>query len=256
MFIPDLSEPLWFIITSLAILAVLTFRYFIVAGSFYLFFYKWYASKWSERKLSKKDHPPQQYWKEIRWSLITSVIFSAISAGTLLLWQRGYTRIYSDVDLYGLWYLPLSLVISMLIHECYYYWTHRWMHQPRVFRIFHKVHHNSKITSPWTAFSFHPLEGLVQAIILPIILIILPMHPVVILIQLMIMSVSSVINHLDIEIYPQRFQKHPLGRMLIGATHHAHHHKKFKENFGLYFTFMDQIFGTEYKIESQKNRKS
>src|SRR5439155_24508149 len=134
---------------------------------------------------------------------------------------KGFTRIYLSITDYPLWYLPLSLIIAMGIHETYYYWLHRWMHRPRIFSVIHKVHHDSNITSPWTAFSFHPLEGLLQAIFLPLLLIVLPMHVYVLLIQLTIMTFSSVINHLDIEIYPKYFHKHFLGRWLIGATHHS-----------------------------------
>jgi Delta7-sterol 5-desaturase len=146
---------------------------------------------------------------------------------------------------YPLWWAPLSLAVAMLAHETYYYWLHRWMHQPRIFRIVHKVHHDSNITSPWTAFSFHPLEGVLQAVFLPLLLMVLPMHLYVIILQLTIMTLSSVINHLDIEIYPKRFYKHFLGKWLIGATHHSLHHKQFKYNYGLYFTFWDKWKGTE-----------
>jgi sterol desaturase/sphingolipid hydroxylase (fatty acid hydroxylase superfamily) len=59
------------------------------------------------------------------------------------------------------------------------------------------------------------------------------------------MTFSSVINHLDIEIYPKNFHKHFFGRWLIGATHHSLHHKQFKYNYGLYFTFWDKWKRTE-----------
>ena len=162
-----------------------------------------------------------------------------------MLWQKGRTKVYLDVHDYPVWWLPASLVIAMLLHETYYYWLHRWMHHPAVFRIVHKVHHDSNITSPWTAFSFHPLEGLLQAVFLPLLLLFLPMHLYVIILQLTIMTFSSVINHLDIELYPKNFHKNLLGKWLIGATHHSLHHKQFKYNYGLYFTFWDKWKKTE-----------
>ncbi len=122
------------------------------------------------------------------------------------------------------------------------------MHKPKVFRIVHKIHHDSNITSPFTAFSFHPFEGLLQAVFLPVMLIILPVHYYIIIIQLTIMTVSSVINHLDIEIYPRKFNKNLIGKWLIGATHHSLHHKQFKFNYGLYFTFWDKIKKTESPV--------
>jgi sterol desaturase/sphingolipid hydroxylase (fatty acid hydroxylase superfamily) len=58
------------------------------------------------------------------------------------------------------------------------------------------------------------------------------------------MTFSSVINHLDIEIYPKNSGK-SWGKWVIGATHHSLHHKQFKYNFGLYFTFWDRLKKTE-----------
>jgi Delta7-sterol 5-desaturase len=46
-------------------------------------------------------------------------------------------------------------------------------------------------------------------------------------------------------VYPKKFHKHILGRWLIGATHHSLHHKQFRYNYGLYFTFWDKWKRTE-----------
>jgi lathosterol oxidase len=243
--IPSLSNPLVFLIASAVLFCVIVGRYLVTAALFYLIFYVWYPGKWQQRKLIKKSYKPGQLRKEIGWSTITASLFAVIGAFTVLLWQNGYTKIYTSVKPYGWLYFPVSLAIALLIQETYYYWVHRWMHHPTVFRLVHKVHHDSNTTSPFTSFSFHPLEGLLQAIVLPCILLILPLHPVVILVNLLIMTFSSVINHLNIELYPRRFHHHALGRWLIGASHHALHHKQFRFNFGLYFTFWDKLGRTE-----------
>jgi len=164
------------------------------------------------------------------------------------MWQKGYAKIYEDVHAYPLWWLPLSLMIALVLQETYYYWLHRWMHVPKIYRIVHEWHHDSHISSPWTAFSFHPLEGLIQAVFLPLILLFLPMNVWVLVGMLMIMSFSSVINHLDIEIYPSWFARVPFVRTLIGATHHSLHHKQFKYNYGLYFTWWDKWLKTESPV--------
>ena len=243
--LPDFTDPFWFFITMIAFFLVLTLRYFVIGAIFYWVFYIGYKNRWQSHKLSAKSYPRDQFRREIRWSLLTGIIFSVSGAVTLVLWQLGYTKIYTDLLQYGWWWLPVSLAISLLIHEFYYYWIHRWMHRPQIFKLVHKVHHESAIPSPWTAFAFHPLEGLLQAIIIPVVLLVIPLHPYVILVQLVIMSLSSVINHLDIEIFPASMYRNPIGRLLIGATHHSQHHKHTRYNFGLYFTFLDKIHGTE-----------
>jgi len=243
--IPSFDSPIAFIIGTMAIFAVVIGRYLLIAGGFYTYFYIWRKEYWSKRKLGAKNYTRQQFRRELFYSLITAGLFAVTGSLMVVAWQHGYTKIYLEVARYGYWYLPLSLLLYLLIHETYYYWLHRWMHRPAVFKVVHKVHHLSTTTSPWTAFSFHPLEGLLQAVFLPLLLIVMPMHLYVILLQLTIMTFSSVINHLDIEVYPKNFQKHLLGKWLIGATHHALHHKQFKYNYGLYFTFWDKWKCTE-----------
>lgn len=244
MNLPDFTSAYWILALTVFFFLVITGRYFLVAGIFYLAFYVWFPNKWLSRKINKKPYKKNQLKTEVRWSLLSSIIFSIAGTITVILWQKGYTKVYTDADLYGWWYLPLSLIIFMLAHETYYYWIHRWMHIPSVYRIVHKIHHDSKIASPFTAFSFHPWEALFQAIFLPLMLMILPMHYYVIVVQLVIMTISSVINHLDIEIYPKN-SRNTFGKWVIGATHHSLHHKQFKYNFGLYFTFWDRIKKTE-----------
>ena len=211
---------------------------------FILFFTYGFLKKFEVRKINKKKYKKGQLQKEIKWSLITSILFALSGTITVILWQKGFTKIYLKIDHYGWWYLPFSLLLFMLLQETYYYWLHRWMHRPQVFKIVHKIHHESLIASPFTAFSFHPIEGLLQAIFLPVMLMILPMHYFVIIILLTIMTFSSVVNHLDIEIY-SKDAKNTFRKWVIGATNHSLHHQFFKCNYGLYFTFWDKIKKTE-----------
>lgn len=243
--LPDLSKPGWFLLASLIVFAVVVGRYFLISGIFYAAFYIWQREKWAVKKVNKRAYPAGQFRKEITRSTVTSVLFGFSGALLLWMWQQGYARIYEDPRAYPLWWLPLSLLIALALQETYYYWLHRWMHIPSIYRIVHEWHHESHIASPWTAFSFHPLEGLIQAIFLPLILLFLPMNVWVLVFMLLVMSFSSVINHLDIEIYPYWFARVPVLRTLIGATHHALHHKQFKYNYGLYFTWWDDWMKTE-----------
>lgn len=246
--LPDVSEFSWFFITALVVYAIVVLRYFLLSWLFYNVFHIWQRNKWQSRKINRKDYSSGQFRKEMNRSNSTAIIFGIAGAFLLLLWQKGYTKLYVDIHAYSLWWLPASLIIALLLQETYYYWLHRWMHIPKVFRIVHKWHHDSHIASPWTAFSFHPLEGLIQAIFLPLLLFFLPMNLYVLVIMLTIMSVSSVINHLDIEIYPKWFSKNSITRSVIGASHHSLHHKQYKYNYGLYFTWWDKLVKTESPV--------
>ena len=129
MFIPDVSQPFWFTITFVVFFTIIVGRYFLVSGLFYLLFYKWFPGKWEQRKINKKVYPRRQMKREISQSMVTALIFSLTGTLMILLWEKGYTKIYTDIHTYGWWWLPISLVISMLIDETYYYWMHGYKQQ-------------------------------------------------------------------------------------------------------------------------------
>lgn len=241
----DANNPSLFLVLVLLFLGILLLRYFMAAGIFYYYYYVLKSTNYKGKRLSRRGWRKAQLKKEISWSIRSSVIFAIVGAGTYWLWQNGYTAIYLDAARYGYWFLPVSLIVILLLHETYYYWIHRWMHLPEIFRKVHRVHHDSLTPTPWTAFSFHPWEALLEAVILPVILLVVPVHVGVLLIYLLFMTISSVINHLDIEIYPETFQNSGFGKLFIGATHHHYHHSEFNTNYGLYFTFWDKWMGTE-----------
>jgi sterol desaturase/sphingolipid hydroxylase (fatty acid hydroxylase superfamily) len=176
MRLPDMSNPLWFLLAAMVVFAVVIGRYFLIAGIFYGVFHLWFPEKWNQRKINNRAYKKDQFRKEMLWSTTTALIFGLSGAFTLLFWQKDYTKVYFELNEYPVWWLPASLVAALALHETYYYWLHRWMHHPKVFKIVHKVHHDSNVTSPWTAFSFHPIEGVFLAIVLAALLMILPVH--------------------------------------------------------------------------------
>ena len=133
----------------------------------------------------------------------------------------------------------------MFLHDTYYYWLHRAMHHKKLYRYLHRGHHDSVEVSAWTSFAFDPLESLLQILPLYLISLVMPLHPISIIFLLSAMSISAVINHLNYEIYPRYFKKVFPFSMLIGATHHALHHKEYRTNYGLYFTLWDKWMNTE-----------
>ena len=56
-----------------------------------------------------------------------------------------------------------SIGIAIVVHDTWFYWTHRLMHHRRLFKLFHRVHHESTNPTPWAAYCFAPLEAMAQA---------------------------------------------------------------------------------------------
>lgn len=187
-----------------------------------------------------------QIGREMRWSLLSAAVYG-IPAGIVAWgWQaHGWTRIYTDPAQHSLWWLPLSLLACLFAHDTWFYWTHRAMHGPRLFRIAHAVHHDSRPPTAWAAMSFHPLEALTGAVVIPVLVFIIPVHVAVLGLVLTVMTVMGITNHMGWEMFPKRLVHSRLGQWLITASHHQRHHEQYRCNYGLYFRFWDHLCGTD-----------
>lgn len=242
----SLNEPGAFALALAVILTIVLGRFLAVCGVAEWIFYRWRPAWVRARQLTDRLPLPSERWFELRWSVVTSIIFGVLGVFMGWMWQNGYAQFYLNFAEYGYWYLPVSWLLYAGIHDTIYYWVHRWMHEPRLYQWMHATHHKSLRPSVWASFSFHPYEALFQAAILPLLLLVIPIHPVVMLIHLTFMTLTALSNHLSHEILPRGFLGRWLGGWLISGTHHTQHHRFGRTNYGLFFTFWDRWMGTEH----------
>lgn len=229
----------WLVSTSFILL-----RYVLFAGAAFFIFYKIWVTELLKRKIQPRFPTSKQLKQELFNSAVSSVIFGLFTVFVIVLKVQGHTLIYNDILKYGYGYLIFSLVAMIFLHDAYFYWMHRLLHQPKWFKQIHVVHHYSRNTSPWASFSFHPLEAILEFAILPIAVFIMPLHPLVLFAWSMWMISWNVIGHLGYEIFPKRFSSSVWFNWLNTSTHHNLHHAHSKGNFGLYFNFWDRWMGT------------
>ncbi len=241
-----------FIIAFAVVLSFILVRYFLMVGGAYSVYWKNKPFSLPGFILHDKSLPTEQIKNEIKWSLVSSFIFAFSGVFLGLLWQAGFTQFYVKFDQYGLWYLPLSFFLYTLVHEFYFYFTHVWMHKPSIYSKVHAVHHASVKISPWASFSFHPLEAIVHAAFLPVMVLWLPIHPLVVICYLTFMTITAISNHLGVEVIPFEWAR----KLFISGEHHSKHHRKMKINYGLYYTFIDRIMGTEAHNNNTNNQLS
>lgn len=198
-----------------------------------------------------------QIGREIRWSLYSAAIYGIPTGIVAWGWQnRGWTQVYTDWNAMPLWYLPVSVAAYLFAHDSWFYWTHRWMHQPRLFRIAHAVHHDSRPPTAWAAMSFHPIEALTGAIVIPALVFLIPIHAAMLGLVLAIMTLMGVTNHMGWELFPRWLVHGALGKGLITASHHQQHHARYTCNYGLYFRFWDRLCGTDKGLGEFQNRQA
>ncbi|MBX9898558.1 MAG: sterol desaturase family protein [Qipengyuania sp.] len=187
-----------------------------------------------------------QIRREIGWSLAAAAVYGVPSGVVAWGWQaRGWTRIYTDWTAWPPWYAPVSVLLYLIAHDAWFYWTHRFMHRPRPFRIAHAVHHASRPPTAWAAMSFHPWEAMTGAVAIPVLVFLIPIHPAMLATVLAIMTVMGVTNHMGWEMFPERMVNSTLGDWVITACHHQRHHEEYRCNYGLYFRHWDRLCGTD-----------
>lgn len=233
-----MSIALAILLSALAMTAIVGLRYLLASGAF----------AWATRL----RHPglyaglDPQIRREIGWSLASAAIYG-LPAG-ILAWgwaEHGWTKLYVDIREYPLWWMPASVVLYLLLHDAWFYWTHRLMHRPWWFKEMHAVHHASRPPTAWAAMSFHPWEALSGAIVIPLLVVAVPIHVGALAVVLTVMTIMGVSNHMGWEMFPRWLVHGRLGRWLITATHHQRHHDEYRGNYGLYFRFWDKACGTD-----------
>jgi lathosterol oxidase len=223
------------------------FLYLLAAGTgygvFHVFLRRWLAA----RRIQARTAPLTAMRRDVLYSLSSVLVFAAVGVLTHQLAIRGLTQLYLRIDRHGWGYFWLSLGLMIVIHDTWFYWTHRLMHVRWLFRFTHRVHHLSHTPTPWSALAFHPTEALVQAAIFPLAALVLPMHPLVALLWLIYMIVINVWGHLGFELLPPGFRRHWLFRWHNTTTHHDMHHQHVTGNYSLYFNFWDRVMGTNHR---------
>lgn len=227
-------------------------RYFLVAGLTYMVFWKWGFERFKTKFLYSQKPTSQDLKREIKYSVLSTLIFLFPSLVVIAIRDTGITKLYWNInDRSTLWYVA-SFVVVFLLHDAYFYWSHRLMHHKSLYNYFHKVHHLSKKPTPLAAFAFHPLEALVESFIFLIIVVFIPVHFSVIFFFSLFSLFMNVYGHLGFSLFTNKqLQKFPLN-LFSHSTHHSWHHQNYKGNYGFYFQFWDRVMGT-WKGELNKD---
>ncbi|HET6769280.1 MAG TPA: sterol desaturase family protein [Chitinophagaceae bacterium] len=220
-------------------------KYFFISLPFFLVYYVFFRKRVSYKKIQLKFPKVKDYTRELGFSALSVIIFSI--PPLIILYSdaiRPHTTFYKRIDEYGTLYFVLAFPLMLFMHDTYFYWAHRIMHHPWLFKTVHLVHHKSTNPSPWAAYAFHPFEAIVESLIFVIFLLAIPVHSIHLIWFFVISLVYNVYGHLGFEIYPKGFNKHWLGQWMNTSVSHNQHHQFFKGNYGLYFTIWDRLMGT------------
>lgn len=220
--------------------------YAIFAIGFWLLLWVLLAPLLAWRKIRTERPPARQLALEFAVSLRSLAIFSTIGAVLFMVDRAGYLPGPTLAASWGWGWAIASFVLMVIGHDAYFYWTHRVVHDPRLFRTFHRRHHRSHNPSPFTAYSFDVAEAAMQALFVPIWMVIVPTDWAVLGVFMLHQIVRNTMGHSGYELFPSRHDGKPMFDFFTTVTHHDIHHAEARWNYGLYFTWWDRLMGTEH----------
>jgi len=153
-----------------------------------------------------------------------------------------------------IWFILLFLLTPIWI-SFHFYWVHRWLHWPPLYRLAHALHHRNTNVGPWSGLSMHPVEHVIffSSILIHFIL---PSSPVHILFHMQHQSLTAATSHTGYEAMLIKDKKH----LALGTFHHQMHHRYFDCNYGNLEMPWDKWFGsfhdgTEESHDAFKQRR-
>ena len=186
----------------------------------------------------QRDQLPRE-WRQSLHSVLIFGIGMVVPWGLL---QLGWAQLAPTASAAR---VAAEIVVLMVWNDVHFWLNHRLLHSKALVR-FHGDHHRSYVTTPWSTYSFHPIEALMlgNIILLPMVV-----HDFYFwsLASVPVLSLMlNLIGHSNWDFFPKVSDTHPLA---ASRRHHLHHARP-AGNYGFALAFMDQIMGTKVKTTS------
>ncbi|MCA3011643.1 MAG: sterol desaturase family protein [Myxococcaceae bacterium] len=222
-------------------------NYFVFVGVIFLLVWKLLAKTLAGRRIPTRfDFGLPQVTREVLNTLLTLLLGTVSAVAIVALYRAGLTKLSNGAD-WAWWQSALALVALLVFNDTWFYWWHRLLHHPKLFKHVHAVHHRSVDVNPFTSYSFHAAEGFILgAWAIPMALLV-PMSMQVLMAAQVVGLLNNIVSHLGYELLPRWWLRVPLLNWSSSASYHSLHHSQFNGNYGLLFRFWDRLMGTELK---------
>ncbi|MEP1209423.1 MAG: sterol desaturase family protein [Rhizobiaceae bacterium] len=256
-FQPSLETAATLSIDWIALLYVRNFLLLLaVAGGLHLYFHRWKVQrdklKYDGRDMRAKSKGftfGNQVADNMFWSLGSGVAFWT-GYEVLMFWAmaNGYAPLLVWAG-NPVWFVALFFLTPVWI-SFHFYWVHRWLHWPPLYRLAHALHHRNTNVGPWSGFSMHPVEHL---LFLSSILIhfVIAAHPLHILFHMQHQALTAATSHTGFE----GLLVADKNRLALGTFHHQMHHRYFECNYGNLEVPWDKWFGSFHDGTAEANEK-
>ena len=216
-----------------------------IAGGLHWFFYVWRgqgkALKFDHREPAKGNslwNFSNQVHDNLFWSLGSGVLqVTVLQVLVMWLMANGYVptiNLTSNPILFiaGLMLLPIWSAF-------HFYWVHRLLHVPFLYKRVHALHHRNVNIGPWSGLSMHPVEHLLYLSSL-LIHCVIPSHPIHLYFHVIYLAPGAAMTHTGYEDLLIKDKR----KLALGTFYHQLHHRYYECNYGNQEMPWDRWFGT------------
>ena len=234
----------------------------VIAGGLHLYLFTFRLqgsrSKYDSREKQGKSRKfafRNQVWDNLFWSLASGatiwsmyevLYFWGVANGVIpTLSLRQYPFVFLT------WLLATPLLTSS-----HFYFIHRLLHWPPLYRPVHRLHHRNIHIGPWSGMSMHPIEHILY-ISSVLVHFVIPSQPVIVLLHLYGRCLGPAFSHAGFE----KLKMGDTGVVDAADFHHQLHHRFFECNYGTTDAPWDKWLGTDHDgsdeatIRIRKQRK-
>ena len=220
----------------------------LAAGSLHLFFYT-FKRQGNERRFDPRDmdrnnakfFARNQVWDNMFWSCASGVtIWTAYEVFFMWAYANDLLPYYLEWTRHPVWFVLMFVAIPFWA-SLHFYFVHRLLHWPPLYKLAHALHHRNENVGPWSGLSMHPIE---HAIYLSSVLIhvVLMSHPIHIFFHSQWNTLGAATSHTGFDSILVRGK--PV--FALGSFHHQLHHRYYNCNYGNPFMPWDRWLGTDH----------
>ena len=216
----------------------------LVYGVWHLWLYTWrrqgtafkYNQKWP--KESSVFLFNNQTADNMFWTLVSGVpIWTAYEVLLLWAYASGHIALVSFAE-HPFGFVLLFFLVPF-IHEVGFYFAHRSLHWPPLYKVAHKLHHRNSNPGPWSGLSMHPIEHIVYFSTI-LLFFVIPAHPIHMINLASRLGLAPAQGHTGFD----RMQTGENSSVDISYYAHYLHHKYFEVNYADGMVPLDKWFGS------------
>ncbi|MDA9009452.1 sterol desaturase family protein [Alphaproteobacteria bacterium] len=217
----------------------------VVTTALHLYFHTWkkqgMVKKYDPRQLAKNNglyNFRSQLWDNVFWTLASGVtVWTAYEVLVLWAMANGYAPMLSWSEHPVLFVFLLFMI--PIWSSFHFYWVHRLLHWPPLYKIAHSLHHRNVNVGPWSGLSMHPIEHIIY-LSAALIHFVVASHPIHLFFNMQWAALAAATSHVGFESVVIRDKN----RLNLGAFHHQLHHRYFECNYGNAEMPWDKWFGS------------